>query len=122
MKYRQLGNTGLLVSEIALGTMIFGCPSIYYSIPFAIQFFANKKISFIIGVEPILRVAKRSDVMLKKYWLHLLVLVSVFTAVVALLNNTVLNTLYYHTGLFVFAAYAGMMTARFFCSRLKRRL
>ena len=60
--------------------------------------------------------------MLKKYFLHLLVLISVITAFVALLNNTVLNTLYYYTGLFVFAAYAGMMTARFFYYWLKRRL
>lgn len=52
--------------------------------------------------------------MLKKYWLHILVLVSVFTAVVALLNNDTLNALYYKAGLFVFVTSAGMMTARFF--------
>ena len=62
----------------------------------------------------------------KKYWLYILVLVlvSVFTAVVALLNNDTMNALYYNTGLFVFAAYAGVMTARFFYKLLfgKRRV
>ncbi|MCK5617094.1 hypothetical protein KAR91_85315, partial [Candidatus Pacearchaeota archaeon] len=56
--------------KLKLGTMIFGCPSIYYSIPFAIQFFANKKISFIIGVEPILRLVMNSFYYDDIFWLE----------------------------------------------------
>jgi len=60
------------------------------------------------------------NIMLKKYWLHILVLVSVFTAGVALLNNDTMNTLYYKAGLFVLVTSAGMM-ARFFYNWLKKR-
>lgn len=60
--------------------------------------------------------------MIKKYWLHILVLVSVFTAGVALLNNDTVNTLYYKAGLIVLVTSAGMITARFFYNWLKKRL
>jgi len=52
--------------------------------------------------------------MFKRYWMHLIIIVSVITAVVATLNYDTLIVMFYSTGLFVFAAYAGMMTARFF--------
>ena len=61
------------------------------------------------------------NIMLKKYWLHILILVSVFTAVVALLNDDTLNALYYKAVLFVLVTSAGMMTARFFYNWLKKR-
>jgi len=51
---------------------------------------------------------------LKKYWLHLIIIITVVTAIFATLDYDLLIVMFYRTGLFVFAAYAGMMTARFF--------
>ena len=58
--------------KVDLDEMICGSPSIYYSMPFAIQFFANRKYNFIIGIEPTLRLVINSFIRDNILWFEAL--------------------------------------------------
>lgn len=58
---------------------------------------------------------------LKKYWLHLIIIVSVITAFAALMNYDIIIVVFSYAGLAVLSAYAGMLLARCVFNLLKKR-